>query len=66
MTPAELWIDLFVFFSMSFESSENVVSIRKVRVMPTSDYGGFNQENYLLERSSHQRGEELEVQKAGH
>ena len=32
MTPAELWIDLFVFFSMSFDSSENVVSIKKVMV----------------------------------
>ena len=29
MTPAELWIDLFVFYSMSFNSSENVVSIRR-------------------------------------
>ena len=39
MTPAELWIDLFVFFSMSFQSSENVVSIKKVMSKLTPDYG---------------------------
>ena len=37
MTPAELWIDLFVFFSMSFKSSENIVSIKKVMMKRTSD-----------------------------
>ena len=63
MTPAELWIDLFVFFSMSFKSSENVVSIKKV--MMTLRSGGFNHQ-YSSERTSHQRGKKLEVQKAGH
>ena len=38
MTPAELWIDLFVFFSMSFSSSENVVSIKKVRLEKHRDH----------------------------
>ena len=38
MTPAELWIDLFVFFSMSFDSSENVVSIKKVMVEQSSGH----------------------------
>ena len=41
MTPAELWIDLFVFFSMSFKSSENIVSIKKVMMERTSDHRGL-------------------------
>ena len=65
MTPAELWIDLFVFFSMSFDSSENVVSIKKVMLKPISNQAGLIMILPSLEWTSHQRGKKLEVQEAG-
>ena len=66
MTPAELWIDLFVFFSMSFQSSENVVSIKKVTSKLTPDYGGlirtFLQSGLLTNEEKNWKSKKLAIE----